>query len=169
MKNVNFRNDILPLKNVLYRLALRITMSHEDAEDIVQDTLMKVWNRRESLEGIENIEAYMTTICRNLALDRMRRADQGNVSLEEEPTDVAHTNTPAEKIIMNDRIETVRKLINQLPEKQRSAMQLRDIEGKSYRDIAQILQMTEDQVKVNIFRARQTVKQRFKEVEQYGL
>ena len=48
-------------------------------------------------------------------------------------------------------------------------MQLRDIEGKSYRDIAQILQMTEDQVKVNIFRARQTVKQRFKEVEQYGL
>jgi RNA polymerase sigma-70 factor (ECF subfamily) len=72
-------------------------------------------------------------------------------------------------MIMNDRIETVRKLINQLPEKQRSAMQLRDIEGKSYRDIAQILQMTEDQVKVNIFRARQTVKQRFKEVEQYGL
>jgi RNA polymerase sigma-70 factor (ECF subfamily) len=70
---------------------------------------------------------------------------------------------------MNDRIEMVRKLINQLPEKQRSAMQLRDIEGKSYRDIAQILQMTEDQVKVNIFRARQTVKQRFKEVEQYGL
>ena len=125
MKNVNFRNDILPLKNVLYRLALRITMSHEDAEDIVQDTLMKVWNRRESLEGIENIEAYMTTICRNLALDRMRRADQGNVSLEEEPTDVAHTNTPAEKMIMNDRIETVRKLINQLPEKQRSAIHRR--------------------------------------------
>ena len=169
MKNVNFRNDILPLKNVLYRLALRITMSHEDAEDIVQDTLMKVWNRRESLEGIENIEAYMTTICRNLALDRMRRADQGNVSLEEEPTDVAHTNTPAEKMIMNDRIETVRKLINQLPEKQRTCMQLRDVEGKAYKEIATLLDITEQQVKINIFRARQTIKQEYLKQEEYGL
>ena len=45
MKNISFRNDVLPLKNVLYRLALRITLNKEEAEDIVQDTLMKVWNR----------------------------------------------------------------------------------------------------------------------------
>lgn len=167
MKNVNFRNDILPLKNVLYRLALRITMSHEDAEDIVQDTLMKVWNRRESLQGVENIEAYTMTICRNLALDKMKRADQENVPLEDDT--MVSGRTPADRMIQQDRITLVRKLINLLPEKQRSAMQLRDIEGKSYKEIAQILQITEEQVKVNIFRARQTVKQRFKEAEQYGL
>lgn len=170
MKNVNFRTDILPLKNVLYRLALRITMSHEDAEDIVQDTLMKVWNRRETLDSVDNIEAYTLTICRNLALDKLKRADQGNLSLDEMETyqQPAHNGT-AERVVLNDRMATVRRLIDSLPEKQRSAMQLRDIEGKSYKEIAQILQITEEQVKVNIFRARQTVKQRFKETEQYGL
>jgi RNA polymerase sigma-70 factor (ECF subfamily) len=65
---------------------------------------------------------------------------------------------------MNDRIQLVRKLINQLPEKQRSCMQLRDIEGKSYRDIATILDITEQQVKVNIFRARQTIKEKISSI-----
>ena len=56
MKNISFRNDVLPLKNVLYRLALRITLNKEEAEDIVQDTLMKVWNRRDSLQNVDSIE-----------------------------------------------------------------------------------------------------------------
>ena len=59
MKNISFRNDVLPLKNVLYRLALRITLSHEEAEDIVQETLIKVWNKRDSWEEIESIEACL--------------------------------------------------------------------------------------------------------------
>jgi RNA polymerase sigma-70 factor (ECF subfamily) len=60
--------------------------------------------------------------------------------------------------VQRDRIQLVRRLIDQLPEKQRTCMQLRDIEGKSYRDIATVMGITEQQVKVNIFRARQTVK-----------
>ena len=63
----------------------------------------------------------------------------------------------------------IRRLINTLPEKQRSVMQLRDFEGKSYKEIAEILAISEEQVKVNIFRARQTIKQRFLETENYGL
>ena len=66
MKNISFRNDVLPLKNTLYRLALRITLDSADAEDIVQETLIKVWNRRAQWEEIENIEAFCLTICRNL-------------------------------------------------------------------------------------------------------
>jgi len=45
---LNFRTDILPLKNQLYRLALRITLNTAEAEDIVQETLIKVWNKRDS-------------------------------------------------------------------------------------------------------------------------
>ena len=69
MKIVSFRNDVLPLKNVLFRLALRITMNKEEAEDVVQDTLMKVWDRRDTLQDIDSIEAFSLTICRNIALD----------------------------------------------------------------------------------------------------
>ena len=52
---ISFQNDILPLKNQLYRLALRITLDSAEAEDIVQETLIKVWDRRESWTSIDNI------------------------------------------------------------------------------------------------------------------
>ena len=68
-----------------------------------------------------------------------------------------------------DRLALVRRLIDSLPEKQRSVMQLRDIEGKSYKEIANIMAISEEQVKVNIFRARQAIRQKFLETEKYGL
>lgn len=170
MKKISFSADILPMKNLLYRLALRITMNREEAEDIVQDTLIKVWNKRDDWDKIESIEAFSLTICRNLALDRMKRADHQNASLDEKQSERPdRSRSPLELMEQRDRVETVRRLVDSLPEKQRSCMQLRDFEGKSYRDIAAILGITEEQVKVNIFRARQTIKQKYKETEDYGL
>ena len=158
----SFQTHVLPLKNELFRLALRITQNRAEAEDVVQETMMKVWNRRDEWEKIESMEAFCLTICRNQALDKLRRMDNQAMSLDVsiDPTDSSHYANPEEQTVMNDRIQLVRKLINQLPEKQRSCMQLRDIEGKSYRDIATILDITEQQVKVNIFRARQTIKEK---------
>lgn len=170
MKNISFRNDVLPLKDALYSLALRITLSHEEAQDIVQDTLIKVWDKRESWNEIESIEAFSITICRNLALDRIKKHDNLNDSLEERQTESPDTSsTPFEDTLQQDRIELVRNLVNALPEKQRSCMQLRDFEGKPYKEIAKILGISEEQVKVNIFRARQTVKERFQKYDNYGL
>ena len=82
MKKISFRSDILPMKDTLFRLALRITLSREEAEDIVQDTLIKVWNRRDSWDTIESVEAFSLTICRNIALDRLRLHANNNASLD---------------------------------------------------------------------------------------
>ena len=164
MKQISFQTDILPLKNDLYRMALRITMNAAEAEDVVQETMMKVWNRRDQWEQIESIEAFCLTICRNLSLDKVRRMDNQTQSLDAayDPKDLGVSSNPEEQAIQSDRIRLVRQLINTLPEKQRSCMQLRDMEGKSYKDIATILDITEEQVKVNIFRARQTIREKFK-------
>ena len=169
MKKVSFRNDVLPLKNQLFRLALRITLSREEAEDIVQDTMIKVWDKRYEWSNIDSIEAYSLRICRNLSLDRLKKRDNQNDSLEEEQLDTVHTSTPHDRLIDQDRLRVVKEIVDSLPEKQRSCMQLRDFEGKQYKEIADILGITEEQVKVNIFRARQAVKQRFQKIEQYGL
>lgn len=168
MSQYNFQTDILPLKNELFRLALRITMNRLEAEDVVQETLIKVWNKRNEWDDIDSMEAFCLTICRNLALDRLRHADNHTETLDGsmDPSDQSHTANPEEQTIQRNRVEVVRHLINQLPEKQRSCMQLRDIEGKSYRDIAAVMGITEQQVKVNIFRARQTIKERFQKLEQ---
>lgn len=160
---ISFQNDILPLKNELFRLALRITQNRAEAEDIVQDTMLKIWNRRDDWSQIDNIEAFCLTMCRNLALDRQKRMDNQTDAIDEHPeaADLSHVSNPEEQAVQRDRVQLVRRLMNLLPEKQRSCMQLRDIEGKSYRDIANIMNITEQQVKVNIFRARQTVKEKF--------
>jgi RNA polymerase sigma-70 factor (ECF subfamily) len=168
MKEISFRQDILPLKNELYRLALRITLNREEAEDIVQETMLKVWNKRDDWDRIDNIEAFCLTVCRNLALDANRRQGSDTQTIEETNAP-DRAQTPYERMMQQDRIELVRRLINELPEKQRSCMQLRDIEGKSYKEIAAILAITEEQVKVNIFRARQTIKQQYQKYEEYGL
>jgi RNA polymerase sigma-70 factor (ECF subfamily) len=163
MKEQRFRTDVLPLKNELFRLALRITLNHAEAEDVVQETMIRVWNRREQWDEIESIEAFCLTICRNLALDRQKRMDNQTDDIGEQPetVDNSYVSNPEEQAVQRDRVQLVRRLIDLLPEKQRSCMQLRDIEGKSYRDIAEIMNITEQQVKVNIFRARQTVKDKF--------
>lgn len=148
-------------------MALRITLNPAEAEDVVQETMIKVWNRRDSWETIDNMETFCLTVCRNLALDKARHMGNQTLSLEGEmePSDSSHHANPEEQAIQRDRIRLVRQLIDQLPEKQRSCMQLRDIEGKSYKDIATVLDITEEQVKINIFRARQTIKEQFKKAD----
>lgn len=170
MKNVSFRHDVLPLKDMLYRLALRITLKHEEAEDIVQDTLIKVWNKRDEWEKIDSMEAFSLTICRNLALDRLRKHENQHESLENRHLDTPDQGgTPYEQMLQKDRLRLVKEMVDNLPEKQRSCIQLRDFEGKTYKEIAQILSISEDQVKVNIFRARQAIKQKYQQIEGYGL
>lgn len=170
MGKVSFRNDVLPLKDVLYRLALRITLNVAEAEDVVQDTLVKVWNRRDSWDELESIEAFSLAVCRNVALDRLRKAGSRNSSLDEYGVEAPdNSSSPLEKALLKDRVRVVRNVVDSLPEKQRSCMQLRDFEGKSYKDIAAVLDISEEQVKVNIFRARQAVKKRIQEIDNYGL
>jgi len=158
------------LKNVLFRLALRITLNREEAEDVVQDTLIRIWNKRDDWAELDSLEAYSLTVCRNISIDRVRRAAHGGASIEERDIDTADTaSDPLELMELKDRMQTVKKIVDSLPEKHRSCMQLRDFEGKPYREIAQILGLTEEQVKINIFRARRTVKQRYIEADRYGL
>ncbi|KGF16726.1 RNA polymerase sigma70 factor [Prevotella sp. S7-1-8] len=170
MSEISFRNDIMPLKNQLYRLALRITLDDAEAEDIVQETLIKVWNQRDRWNGIENMPAFCFTICRNLSLDSIKRQANQHQSLDNTPVEHAdNTITPSEKTIQRDQVSLVRRIVDNLPEKQRSCIQLRDFEGKTYKDIAEILGISAEQVKVNIFRARQTIKLRFQDLDAYGL
>ena len=79
------------------------------------------------------------------------------------------SSNPQDRMIAEDKINLVKQIVDGLPEKQRSCIQLRDFEGKTYKEIAEILEITEEQVKINIFRARQTVKQRYLKLDNYGL
>lgn len=169
MQEISFRNDILPLKDKLFRLALRITLDRAEAEDVVQDTLIKVWNRRDEWAQFDSIEAYCLTIARNLAIDRSQKMEAQHIGLTPETQEMPDALTPDRQLEDSERLKLVHQLVNELPEKQRAILQLRDIEGKSYKEIADLLQVTEEQVKVNLFRARQRIKLKYNEIETYGL
>ena len=169
MQEISFRNDILPLKDKLFRLALRITLDRAEAEDVVQDTMIRVWNKRDEWQQFESVEAYCLIVAKNLAIDRSQKKDAQNVELTPEMAEEADTSGPYDRLVNNERMKIIHRLIDELPERQRLIMQLRDIEGESYKDIAKVLQLTEEQVKVNLFRARQKVKQRYIEIDEYGL
>ena len=176
MKKISFRDDVLPLKNRLYRLALRITLNPAEAEDAVQDSLIRVWEHREEWEQIESIEAYALTICRNISLDMAGKAGHGNVQLSEEirvkSEEFSILNSQfsiEERFDQKERLSLVRQIMDTLPEVQRSIMELRDIEGKTYQEIGNILKLTESQVKVYLHRARTSIRQQTEKIEKYGL
>ena len=131
MREISFRNDILPLKDKLYRLALRITFDSAEAEDIVQDTMIRVWNKRDEWTQFDSIEAYCLTVARNLAIDRSQKLESQNVELTPETQEMPDTLTPDRAYEQDEQLRLVHHLINELPEKQRTIVQLRDIEGKS--------------------------------------
>ena len=161
MKEISFRNDVLPLKDKLFRLALRITLNREDAEDIVQETLIREWKECQEGKEIDNVEAFSLTICRNLSLDHNAKLEQRNVAFDEDVHDQPDTTrSPFEEMVDHERFQMLNALMNSLPEKQRTAMQLRDVEGRSYKEIAEVMQISESDVKVNIFRARKAMREK---------
>ena len=87
MQEISFRDNILPLKDKLFRLALRITFDRAEAEDIVQDALIKVWNKRDEWGELESIEAYCLTVVRNLAIDRSQKKDDNRHGIQSHPPD----------------------------------------------------------------------------------
>ena len=165
MKKISFRDDVLPLKNRLYRLALRITLNPAEAEDAVQESLIRVWEHRDEWDQIDSMEAYSLTICRNISLDMAGKAGRGNVQLNEElrvkNEESSMFNVQCSMLNefeQKERLSLVKKLMDTLPEVQRSIMELRDIEGKTYQEIADILKLSETQVKVYLHRARTSMK-----------
>lgn len=168
---MDFKHDILPLKDVIFRTALRIVLNRDEAQDIVQDTLLKLWQKRGELSQVDNLQAFAITSARNLAIDRKEKMANKTVSLdasEHDRTDDAQA-SPDAGMMKNEAHRFMADAINALPEKQRSIIQLRDIEEKSYKEIAQILNITESDVKVTLFRARTTLKEKILQKKSFFL
>ncbi len=156
-----FRNSIFPLKDKLYRLALSIIGNKQDAEDVVQDVLLSVWNKRADWSRIDNWEAYCVRSTRNAALDKLELSNNQLSSIPEgyDPRgNMADIHTMLEE---KDQVALLERLIKELPEKQRTVFQLREIEEMSYKEIAYAMHISEEQVKVNLFRSRQKIKELF--------
>ena len=164
----DFNKKVMPTKNKLYRFALSYLKNEEEAKDIVQEVLLKVWNRKVSLSFYRNIEAWCMTLTKNLSLDRIKSMQFQLSASRENLPDIASDASPYKETELNSTISMVKTFIDNLPERQRDIIHLRDVEGYTYQEIADILNLDVNQVKVYLFRARKTVKQKMLNLETHG-
>ncbi|MFT6871483.1 MAG: RNA polymerase sigma-70 factor (family 1) [Roseivirga sp.] len=165
-----FKAEVLPLKNKLFRFALNILRDEELAKDVVQECLIKVWEKRSEIDQIQNLEAWCMQITRNKALDKLRSKHVKKTDLFEVEFDTRkERDTPFVVTEREDLMSRIKDLIEALPSRQREVMQLRDIEGLSYKEVAENLDIDINLVKTNLFRARRKLKESLMKVDAYGL
>ena len=165
-----FENRVLPAKNKLFRFAFRMLGSSEEAKDVVQEVMIKVWNGREQMVEIQNMEAWCMRITKNLSLDKLRmRQRRATDSIDEGFEVRQEALSPHENTELNESMLRINQLIAALPEKQRQVIHLRDIEGYSYNEICEMLELDMSQVKVSLFRARNAVREKLVKMNAYGL
>jgi RNA polymerase sigma-70 factor (ECF subfamily) len=158
-----FTKNILPIVDKLFRFAFNITGNKEDAEDVVQDVLFNIWNKEE-WDGIKNLEAYCFRSVRNVALDKLALKENQVEEIPDNYEPPLREDDIQKKLEDREQIEQLEKWMANLPEKQRAIFLLREFEELSYKEIADILTISEEQVKVNLFRLRRKLKEYFDKV-----
>jgi RNA polymerase sigma factor (sigma-70 family) len=165
-----FENRVLSVKNKLFRFALKFLGNEEEAKDIVQEVLIRVWNGGEQLKEIQNWEAWCMRVTKNLSLDRLRVLARKQTHPLEEGHYIRHeAPTPDTSAEVEESMQKIAEIIAALPEKQRQVIHLRDVEGYSYQEISEILEIDLNQVKVTLFRARTAVREKMMKIDAYGL
>ncbi|ADV47417.1 sigma-70 family RNA polymerase sigma factor [Cellulophaga sp. E16_2] len=168
MKQVEFLNVVMPFKDKLFRLAKRLLVSTEEAEDATQEILLKLWTKNAAIEDYKNVEAFAMTMTKNFCLDRLKSKQAGNLKLVH--SNYKDENTSLQRQVeANDSVSWVEKIMEELPEQQKLVLQLRDVEEYDYDEIAKMLDMQPTAIRVALSRARKTVREKLVEKHSYGI
>ncbi len=158
MQQSQFKDKILIHKDQMYRLALRILRNEEDAKDILQDSLIKLWDKRKVLGSIKSHKSFALTIIRNACIDLIRkRKPETNHQENLERSDGLN---PEKQLDISDQLQRVKQIISQLNEQKRELIQLRDIEELDYDEISEITGLTINNIRVILSRTRKEIRQR---------
>jgi RNA polymerase sigma-70 factor (ECF subfamily) len=164
----DFKTNILPVSKKLLRFATQFLKDEDEAKDVVQDVFLKLWQKRDELEKVENIEAFAMKMTRNRCLDIIRAARTIPISAETDRKMKEETVDVHKHVEFTESANQIKKLINQLPDLQRTVMYLRDIEQLSYDEIAETTELQLNAIRVNLSRARKKVRDEFLKLNEDG-
>lgn len=168
MTQKEFLNVVMPFKDKVYRLAKRLLISTEEAEDATQEVLMKLWNNKEKIGEYNNVEAFSMTMTKNFCFDKLKSKQSQNLKIVH--NNYEDNNISLQKQVeLNDSVDWVSRIIKDLPEQQRMVIQLRDIESYELEEIAQMLDMNNTAVRVALSRARKTIREKLTNTHSYGI
>ena len=168
MNEREYLKIVTPFKDKIFRVARRLLVSVEEAEDATQEVLLKLWNNRQKFKDYNSPEAFAMTMTKNWCFDRLKSKQAQNLKIVHNNYE-DHSQSLQKSIEVNDSLRWVEKHMEALPEKQKLILQLRDIEHYEFNEIAKVLDMTEATIRVSLSRARKTIREKLTKTHNYGI
>lgn len=160
MSQERYKAEILPIRDKLFHIAHKILQGDEDAEDAVQEVLLKLWHTRDSLGTYDNVAAFATTVTKNHCLDKLKL-----IKRTESLDDIHHQRESGDNPYLQlERINTeeiLKKIIELLPPLQQTIIRMKDMEEYEVEEIAEITGTKPDAIRVNLSRARKKVREEY--------
>jgi RNA polymerase sigma-70 factor, ECF subfamily len=160
MKTDLFKNEIMPIRDKLFMTAYRMLEDRDDAEDAVQETLIRLWNLRDNLEKYNSLTALAITVIKNHCIDKIRLRDR-NEPIEDELYRRAGPDNPYLQLERKNSEEVLKAIIEGLPALQKAIIKMKDIEEYELSEIAEITGTNVEAVRVNLSRARKKVREEY--------
>lgn len=159
--NENFSRLVMPHSRKLFAVAYRYLQRADEAEDLVQDLYVKLWQMRDALPPESQLLPYMMTMARNLSIDRLRSRHEYDVAANDDedappPQDEPYIDNTVED---HDRLRLTLQLIKQLPPDQQKVLQLKAMRDLSNEEITQLTGIQPDNVRQLLSRARRKLKE----------
>ncbi|WP_452598723.1 RNA polymerase sigma factor [Pontimicrobium sp. MEBiC01747] len=168
MTQKEFLNIVTPFKDKVFRLAKRLLVSTEEAEDATQEVLIKLWNNKKKISEYKNIEAFSMTMTKNFCFDKLKSKQSQNLKIVHSNYQ-DHNVALQKQVELNDSLNWVDRIMEDLPEQQKLVIQLRDIEQYEFKEIAKMLDMNETAIRVTLSRARKTIREKLTKTHNYGV
>ena len=162
MQASDFKQLFLPCHRKLFSVAYRLMSNAQAAEDMVQETFLKLWMQRDKIEKVDNPEAYSITVLRRIFYDKMRERHLQQVDKDVGSLQVSSSQNISKQLEEADEYQRVRQLITHLPEPQARIMLMRDIEDRSFEEISTETGLTEVNIRSILSRARKKIREQIK-------
>ena len=157
MSSKRFKQEIVPLRQQLFRLSLKMLGDEQDAEDAVQESLLKLWHVRDTLVSYDSPGAFATTVTKNTCLDKIRLRKQ--TKTVDDYFIVSDSDNPQLQLERQDTNKLIRMIIQTLPPLQQQIIRMKDVDGYETEEIAEITGTTVEAVRTNLSRARKRVRE----------
>ncbi|KAB1069373.1 sigma-70 family RNA polymerase sigma factor [Tamlana haliotis] len=168
MTQAEFLHIVTPFKDKVFRLAKRLLVSTEEAEDATQEVLIKLWKNKGKIQGYNNVEAFSMTMTKNYCYDKLKSKQAQNLKIVHSNYEDKQTGLQ-KQVELHDSMNWVEKIIEGLPEQQRLIIQLRDIEAYDFDEIGKMLDMKPTAIRVALSRARKTIREQLTNTHNYGI
>jgi len=153
-----FKISILPLRDKLVGYAQRLTEDHSDAEDVVQEVMLKLWNIRGQLHEYRSVEALAVKMTHNVCMDAWRKKRTRVLSIDQVTLPHQSTITPEQLLEEKDEMHLMCRIVDSLPPLQQTILRMKDIEEYETTEIAEITGCSSEAIRSNLSRARKKVR-----------